>query len=956
MKKSGKKLCGAVAVFTACATVSVALVGCGLFGDDGDGEKCTVSFDAGWGTVFGDRFYETEVDVNSLIAEPSEKPVYEGYFFTGWNLTGDARDAMWNFDADKVTGDITLCAVWARGCTVTFNANGGTFDNGEATYKITVAENSKLTAPQITAPDGYRKLDGWQSNLSYGLWDMENDIAERDMTLTAKWSLKDDVVAALRPFGFSESNGEFTIVGVSDKTTTSVTVPDFVTHIGRAAFENCTELVSVVIPDSVKTIGDSAFEGCAKLKSVTLPVGLTEIGARTFSNCAALESIDIPDTLTELGDAAFTGCSSLKTIELPVGVTEIGYSAFEDCTALESVVLNGAVTAIGASAFENCAALESFDIPAGVKGLPDSCFRGCASLTSVTVPTACASIGWSAFQDCTGLVSVDINSQTIGIRAFSGCTALAEVTIGATVTKINSSAFSSCTALTEIDIPDAVTELGSDAFSGCSSLKRAALGDGVTTLAYGLFSDCYALRDVTFGEIAEIGEKAFSGCVSLTSFTVPASVTEIESDAFYGCARLVEIYNLSASSVVKPYSYTTIHTALTDPSVIKNAGDYAFCSIEYPYDFGHGEETFLLDYLGNDENIVLPDSFENDVYGIADYALACNARLKSVEFSAGVSRIKNNVLFGSANVTTLTVASGNSALTAENNCVIHTSENKFVLGCKTSVIPTDGSVTTVGSYVFCQNAAIALADFKIPSSVTVVESNAFAGCEGIIRTAENGVRYVDKWAVALAYRDGNDMFDLRLDDGTVGISASAFGTDSDYGIRRRIASVAFNAELKYVNDSAFFGCDRLTAVTLNDGLLKIDRAAFGSCDGLTEIEMPDSVTYIGPAAFMSCDKLAYVKLSKGITTIEHQAFDACKALRAVVIPSDVTKIAHDVFGECPTDMTVYYGGDESEWQKISVDNGNSVITSSSAHIVYYSETSQSGRWHFGADGKPELWQ
>lgn len=82
-------------------------------------------------------------------------------------------------------------------------------------------------------------------------------------------------------------------------------------------------------------------------------------------------------------------------------------------------------------------------------------------------------------------------------------------------------------------------------------------------------------------------------------------------------------------------------------------------------------------------------------------------------------------------------------------------------------------------------------------------------------------------------------------------------------------------------------------------------------------------------------------------------FDGCTQLKEVVIPSSVTKIEHDAFRN--TALTaVYYCGDATAWNSITTQNGNDALNVAS-RIKYYSETSQSGCWHYDEDGKPALW-
>ena len=51
---------------------------------------------------------------------------------------------------------------------------------------------------------------------------------------------------------------------------TNLVIPNSVTNIKYAAFQECTGLTSVVIPDSVTSIGGSAFYNCSNLTSVTV--------------------------------------------------------------------------------------------------------------------------------------------------------------------------------------------------------------------------------------------------------------------------------------------------------------------------------------------------------------------------------------------------------------------------------------------------------------------------------------------------------------------------------------------------------------------------------------------------------------------------------------------------------------------------------------------------------------
>lgn len=122
---------------------------------------------------------------------------------------------------------------------------------------------------------------------------------------------------------------------------TSVTIPDSVTFIGDAAFENCSQLTNISIPNSVTAIGFSAFSSCTSLKSITLPSSLSSISEALFFGCSQLTTIHIPDSVSSIRPYAFYNCGKLETIRIPVSVTSIGSYAFDGCPSSMTVTYSG---------------------------------------------------------------------------------------------------------------------------------------------------------------------------------------------------------------------------------------------------------------------------------------------------------------------------------------------------------------------------------------------------------------------------------------------------------------------------------------------------------------------------------------------------------------------------------------------------------------------------------------
>lgn len=150
----------------------------------------TVTLDANGGNFAqGVSVSKQSLAENSTVTAPDE-PKKEGYKFTGWAY--DARGTqVWNINQNKVTGDITLYAVWAKKFDIIFNADGGEFENapegGEATeggYKFVYAHGDYLA--EISAPKKRNYIfKGWFADGKK--WDFETSTVDGETILKAQW-------------------------------------------------------------------------------------------------------------------------------------------------------------------------------------------------------------------------------------------------------------------------------------------------------------------------------------------------------------------------------------------------------------------------------------------------------------------------------------------------------------------------------------------------------------------------------------------------------------------------------------------------------------------------------------------------------------------------------------------------------------------------------------------------
>ncbi len=358
------------------------------------------------------------------------------------------------------------------------------------------------------------------------------------------------------------------------------------------------------------------FICCSSITSVTIEEGVTYI---QLDNFLSITEVTIPSSVTTLYQYSFRGCTSLKSVTIPNSVTEIDDYVFAGCTSLESITIPDTVTEIGAGAFEGCSALMSVTIPGGIREIPPHAFHGASSLKEVVFNGVITEIGAYAFYDCSSLESIELPSSvtTIGTQAF----------------------FS--TSLKALTIPEGVTSIESAALSGIFTLKYIEVDENNTTYA----SKDGILYNKDMTEIISIpsslsgkvvipeGVSSLSiGSIPITSLTIPSTVTSVSIGA---CFKLVEIYNLSEVDISQNENvikYTrVIHTSLDEASILETVGDYVFMTFEGKY--------YLVDYVGNDTEITLPDSYNDNNYEIYQHAFYNRDDITKVTIPNGVTSI-----------------------------------------------------------------------------------------------------------------------------------------------------------------------------------------------------------------------------------------------------------------------------------------------------------------------------
>lgn len=143
--------------------------------------------------------------------------------------------------------------------------------------------------------------------------------------------------------------------------------------------------------------------------------------------------------------------------------------------------------------------------------------------------------------------------------------------------------------------------------------------------------------------------------------------------------------------------------------------------------------------------------------------------IKNITILKNIIQMTDNPFRGSSAIETITVDERNSKYHSAGNCLIETASKTLITGCKNSVIPTDGSVTSIGGDAF--HGCNTLTSITIPDSVTSIGFRAFLSCGGLTSvTIGNGVTNIGNHA----FQNCNTLTSITIPDSVTSIGSSVF--------------------------------------------------------------------------------------------------------------------------------------------------------------------------------------
>jgi hypothetical protein len=356
--KNTIKVLGIIAII---AVIGFSMAACDNGGDGGNGNSTpapTVTSIAvttqPTKTVYDiDEALDTSGMVVTATYSDGSESAITGYTTSGFNsatagkktviVTYSGKTTTFNVDVPLVYQSFYVAGGWIF--TLVITLNGSTVAAGDS-YALTVESD-------YASVQGYIKNGTIASIDTDGTLTLQPNDSSDEMIITIKDELMTSIDGQVvnQGFMFTETADAITITKFHDKMSGRVIIPAVfngkpVTVIG--GFYSNKTITSVTIPDSVITIEAMTFSGCTSLTSVTIPDSVTSIGNYAFYG-TSLTSVTLPTNsdFNSIGERAFMGCTSLTSITIPSSVTSIGDYVLIDCPNLTSVTIEGTITYFG---------------------------------------------------------------------------------------------------------------------------------------------------------------------------------------------------------------------------------------------------------------------------------------------------------------------------------------------------------------------------------------------------------------------------------------------------------------------------------------------------------------------------------------------------------------------------------------------------------------------------------
>lgn len=259
---------------------------------------------------------------------------------------------------------------------------------------------------------------------------------------------------------------------------------------------------------------------------------------------------------------------------------------------------------------------------------------------------------------------------------------------------------------------DRVVAIADNAFSGCDDITEVVLPSNIEIIGNNAFENCFDLETVNLPDTLKIiGEYAFAWCYGLNEIEIPSSVEDIRERAFWGCSSLAAI--------------------TLDTDNLKHLGASVFGATAYSNDKSNSENGVV--YVGNQIVDTDPSSARGNIVVrngsvlLPDYSFYYCSAVNEIVIPDSVGYVGDYSFEGCTGLVKLMLGSNayniqpvsgiTKAFVNEKNP--YYSNDKYG-----NLYNKDKSIL----YGYASGGYDATS-FTVPSTVKIIASNAFAGCD-----------------------------------------------------------------------------------------------------------------------------------------------------------------------------------------------------------------------------------
>ena len=698
--------------------------------------KYIVSFDSRGGS----EVPQSKVDKNGKLIAPKQ-PKRNGYLFAGW-YKDESCSVLWDFDIDKVSGNITLYAKWSIDAVGISSVEGASIDGNnilmvidkeieyvELAEKVILANSNsywnlyydRLGQTKIPTKIAAGRTSGTldtAENVFYILVTTENGLQEKLYTLTIYRRFTVNVK-------YYDADGN-SIVDEDDATLTSYKMDTYNTILSpydKYGKEGYSFDGWDIVVDGERVPFVFGENGTNVLGSIALYAHVTPLEYTLTFTLDDDETLAESTTQTVTYDAQHTLPVPQKTGYTFKGWVDNNNRYYCDGNGVASsewnVTQDVELTARWRINYYTVTVEKNYDGAATIYGAGQRAYGADVSLVADT-NIGYTFVGW--YDGDTLLTSE--TTYTFKVSA-SDRTFAAKWEINAEMQPFEfSSSKTYCTinkikdtSATSVVIPDCVTSIGSYAFYNCTGLTNVTIPDSVT----------------------RIGSYAFSGCTGLTRIVIPDSVTSIGDSAFQYCYRLVEVYNKSSLTITAgssnngylAYYAKNVYTTEDGSKLSTDENGYVI--------YTNGEERILVAYQGNETNLILPDG----ITAINKYAFQYCSGLTSITIPDSMTSIGSYAFYYCSGLTSITIPDNVTSLghytfsccrvltnVTIGNGVTYIGRETFSCCNRLTNVTIGNGVWSIAyrAFAYCSR----LTSITIPNSVTRFLGLVFEGCSNLV--------------------------------------------------------------------------------------------------------------------------------------------------------------------------------------------------------------------------------